>query len=122
MRAREEAGRAAWLRGVARNVFLMHCRRERGSPERIVCLGALRLLGGSATELGKSRVLVAGVELSSNLRKFSYVFLVVILLVGIGGIIHNQGLNLGVDFSGPDLSAADFRMASRRVNVPTTLF
>ena len=35
VRAREEAGRAAWLRGVARNVFLMHCRRERRSPERV---------------------------------------------------------------------------------------
>ncbi len=31
----DERGQAAWLRGIARNLFLAHCRRTKNSPIRI---------------------------------------------------------------------------------------
>ncbi|MFN4257836.1 MAG: RNA polymerase sigma factor [Gemmataceae bacterium] len=33
--ASEERRRAAWLRGIARNLFLAHCRKQRANPVRV---------------------------------------------------------------------------------------
>lgn len=33
--AEDERARAAWLRGIARNLFLNHCRRRRNSPVKV---------------------------------------------------------------------------------------
>lgn len=61
-------------------------------------LGALHLLDGVNIDF-------------ISLRFGAYVLSAVLLLAGIGGIIHNKGLNLGVDFSGGVTATVEMKSA-----------